>query len=96
MFSSSIRIIYLYLVAFVFLMITIIAVIFTVNQVATLIIEKPSYCISGCNNYHNTEIKALLTSSFTTVISMGIFIFHWRQIEKERLQDDVPEKGNKR
>lgn len=102
MFSNTVRVLYLYLISFVFLMMCIGAIIFTVNTTATLVFEEPScecsryndwdgYC--GCSNNanRNSEIRSVVSSAFSAIIAGGLFAFHWNIIEKERAQVNVKE-----
>jgi len=95
MFSKSIRVVYLYVVAFIFLMVSIFSLVTTANRVAAIIFPEPNYCrvYDEWDNVgeeicipamRNWAIREAITSGVTFLISTGLFIYHWRAIEKER------------
>ena len=96
MFSKSIRVVYLYVVSFIFLMVAIFSLVNTVNRLTSLIFPEPSYCVpydreyriqdsSICpKNNNNRIIKEATTNGVTFLISTGLFLYHWNVIEKER------------
>ena len=105
MFSKVIRVLYLYLVSFIFLMISIYAIINTVNKIATLAYSESSDCMwddykydkysdetyYGIQPYNcqydnsNREIRDIVTSVFTFIVTFGLFTFHWKKIEVENV-----------
>lgn len=84
--SKNIRIIYLYLVCLIMLFIIVVSFVYTSYSVGEYLFPT-SYSGIGTTSYENARIESLRTaisSVATFIVSLIIFVYYWRKIEKER------------
>lgn len=84
--SKNIRVIYLYLVCLILLFIIIGSFVYSSYSIGEYLFPT-SYSAVGTTSYENARIESLrvaISSIATFVVSLIIFIYHWRKIEKER------------